>query len=196
MPQVDIPPGFCKIDLFWTFPGGRGTGMTVFGSGYDILVPDAELGAAVEDVFTPVAQNAVAQVTLVKATIHKGAVTPPYVAFDQSIGVAGTGAGNITAANVSVLVKKRTATAGRPGRGRTYFPCFPADEQVRNDSTLEPVTQAGYQTMADNLLDAMNVEPLRGMVILHPTGSSDVTPSEVTTYTVDGLLATQRRRLR
>jgi len=101
--------------------------------------------------------------------------------------------------NVAILIQKRTAFAGRKNRGRFYVPAVPntSVNGAADPNGLTASALSGAQTMADTffaqLTDSDDGDPLHP-VILHPTPSTTVT--QVTSFSVQGRLATQRGRLR
>jgi hypothetical protein len=101
--------------------------------------------------------------------------------------------------NTAWLIKKATATGGRRGRGRAFWPGVRAD-QVTDAGVVTAATVASY---ASNLLTYLNsVKATAGvgdMVILHddaPGATTLFAPSPVTLLTMDNRVASQRRRLR
>lgn len=104
-------------------------------------------------------------------------------------------------ANVALLVQKRSLTGGRRGRGRLYVPWILRDEEVNEVGVVDGTALAAFQSHADDLLaDMANGTTLDNpapMVILHDSSGlgPEPGPSEVTSLTVDALVATQRRRL-
>jgi len=126
-----------------------------------------------------------------------GGASIPY----DSVGftITGTSAGVGPVQNTAILVKKATARAGRKGRGRMYVPPFGLSSAgYAPNGTLGSSTITDYQTRFTALRTIMAngesgltfaVPP----VLLHADGSL---PDAVTAFTVQAVLATQRRRLR
>lgn len=196
MAQVAIPNGYVKVDAKIITPGGRGTAMCTWGIRTEVDPdPDAVL-SDIEAALNPWIENASTQTSLESFITHFGGGAPPYFSVETAVGQAGTQDGDPSPINTAVLVQKRTTTAGRPGRGRSYWPGFLVDTGVDDSSHITSGPLAGYQSAADDLLAAFEAGTLTGMVVLHLAGSSDVTPSLVTSYNVQSLVATQRRRLR
>lgn len=126
--------------------------------------------------------------------------------------IEGTLSGEAYAPNAAVLVKKSTALGGRRGRGRMFIPGL-HESQVSIGGTLASGVQTAWASVMDAIFSglATNDTP---MYLLHaPTGkwgisttgqprwipgspSTAPAPTEVTSLTVDGKVATQRRRLR
>ena len=108
--------------------------------------------------------------------------------------IPGTQSGDSAPPNTAALVRKLTDLGGRAGRGRFFFPGV-SEANAGGGGTLDP-------TEATNLEDALNdwgvaltaadLQP----VLLHSESSPVSTPTPVNAFSVDGLLATQRRRLR
>lgn len=113
---------------------------------------------------------------------------------DSLVPVVGSLASPGAVAHTAVLVRKQTAAGGRKNRGRMYWPPFSLKEiSVGVAGELESVFLAGLQ-------DSMAVWHT-GMVgddippwLLH-TSPAD-TPTPITSFAVQGIAATQRRRIR
>lgn len=103
--------------------------------------------------------------------------------------------------NCCQLVRKRTSAAGRRGRGRMYLPP-PAEGQVDPQGTISSADVAITQAAVDDWLAELGTptlgQPAMPPVILHRSEGAGVEPppTPVTALTVDGRIATQRRRLR
>lgn len=111
---------------------------------------------------------------------------------------AGSAVGDITSAGVSpntaLLVTKNTADGGRGGRGRAFMPGLAeadVDTDGGIDSTYLAVAQAQWADFGVAFF--FGGAPL---VVLHSAGSPITDPSPITSFTVQSLAATQRRRLR
>lgn len=107
--------------------------------------------------------------------------------------VTGTGS-TATAPNCSWLVHKNTPNGGRAGRGRLYLPGV-EENAVGVDGDMDDTTQALLQASFDAFWTAIGGSTF-SPVVLHGEGSPLSTPSVITSFTVDGKCATQRRRLR
>lgn len=106
--------------------------------------------------------------------------------------------GNITSPGIqpgtALLVKKMTLIGGRAGRGRLYFPGLPEADVEANGSIGGPYLAAA-QTAFEAFRVAMNTALLTP-VVLHSAASPLSTPTPITQFSVQGVAATQRRRLR
>jgi hypothetical protein len=96
--------------------------------------------------------------------------------------------------STSLLVTKRTGVPGRNQRGRSYWPGLLFDSQVANDGSLSAGVLTTYQPIMDELLNVYSVASGFGGMAIFPVDGSE--SSTVTSYTVQSVAATQRRRLR
>lgn len=110
----------------------------------------------------------------------------------------GGSSGPSTQPGSCLLVHKRTASARGSRSGRMYLPP-PGEDDVDEDGRIAPGLVTALNTDLANFLanttqDAANPgnEINRYMVVLHQDGTSD----KVNVLQVDGLIASQRRRVR
>lgn len=103
--------------------------------------------------------------------------------------------------NTAMLVRKTSDLAGRKNKGRMYLPGVLTQSGVNAGGTIVPAILAANQTRLNTLYTAMHTFPIPGqpaerraeVMILH----SDATaPTVVTGFQAQGVVATQRRRLR
>lgn len=120
--------------------------------------------------------------------------------MEYPINLGGTGLWESPPTNCAVLVQKRTSVAGRNQRGRMYIP-----PTVVSEANVDTVG-----VIADTPLGVMNVawaEQYLAMVdaeflpyLLHGGTKADPThappPTAITSFLVEPMIATQRRRLR
>lgn len=136
--------------------------------------------------------------------------------------IVGTGGGAVSPPNVSHLIRKRTARAGKRGTGRFYWPA------VTEGNTLDDGSfTAAYQTTWNNALagviaslgaaaengppEELPVIPLlfhgnassterqptaNGYTLTYTQGAAGPAPDVITALVIDSKVATQRRRLR
>jgi hypothetical protein len=126
-------------------------------------------------------------------TIREGNGEGESIVWDAPRIHVGTAATATLPNNCAYLVKKNTATAGRRHRGRLYLPCLVGEEsQVGANGALLGTLQADLQAAVGVMF------PGDDYVILHsaPPGVAVPPPTVVTSLTVDGRIATQRRRMR
>lgn len=115
-----------------------------------------------------------------------------------SVEVPGAGAGAVmgdtSPPNTAWLVRKVTGFGGRTGRGRLYLPGI-TDGNVLDDGAIGSTALTNMQTAWDNFYDDL-VSYGCPPALLHGPGSPVSSPMLITSFSVDGKVATQRRRLR
>jgi hypothetical protein len=121
---------------------------------------------------------------------------PPGVAVSV-LSATGAQAIDLLPQNCAYLVDKRTALAGRRGRGRFYIPGVPED----SCSNIGIISQGKFDSMnlalAGFLTGLANHAAIVGMVLLHSVGPlPTLVPTPVTSLVLQSKIATQRRRLR
>lgn len=124
-------------------------------------------------------------------------------------GVAGTsGGGAVAPPNVAYLVRKNSASGGRRGAGRMFFPGV-AEANADNVGAVDPPYLASFQTAVTAFFNGLNSVSLP-MYLIHSDGTylkivdgeavvrvvEAKMPTAVTSLAVDAKVATQRRRLR
>jgi hypothetical protein len=101
--------------------------------------------------------------------------------------------------NTTYLMKKTTATGGRRGRGRAFWPGVRAD-QVSDAGILTAATVLDYTNkLATYLTSVKAVAGVGDVVVLHDNVVGDANPfvpSPVLSIVMDSRVASQRRRLR
>lgn len=95
--------------------------------------------------------------------------------------------------NSCLLIKLATGLSGRTNRGRVYPVGMLTDNSIQDIGTLDPEAVSDLQQAWNGFVNSLEVDTGAELVILHST-SSDPTP--VTSQVVQGVAATQRRRLR
>lgn len=110
--------------------------------------------------------------------------------------------------NCAMLVKKKTARSGRRNSGRMFLPAgYMAEEDVSPTGAHATPALGSYNSRANTFFDSlMDVSQPVGqpptsfiVMLLHsepPGGGAAPVPTEVTSLTVDPIIATQRQRLR
>lgn len=106
----------------------------------------------------------------------------------------GTGGGTPASSAVSILVQKLTALGGRPGRGRLYLPGV-QESEVDEAGNLSGAFVDGLQDQFDDFFAEL-VSSGMPPVLLHSETSPIATPTDVTGFAVQTVVATQRRRQR
>lgn len=114
------------------------------------------------------------------------------ILFEAPRDVAGTNAGPALPQNVAMLIRKTSAIAGRRGRGRMYLP-----PMVLGEDSISPVGVIGSAQMAviqPKITAWLDSESPK--VILHSDVPAPMAPTPITSFILDSMVATQRRRLR
>lgn len=186
-----IPVGYCQANYVFT-------GATIDGEAH------VTLGHAVQTLATP---NAVADqlrtawvnsiltqqssaINLERVDVKFGPnATGP--SGTSASGAAGGISGNVTPANLAVLVSKLTLLGGRQGRGRMYIPGVP-EANTGVNGNLQPTYITALTTELEDFTDLINSVDLP-QYLLH---SVELAPTEVEAMEVEARPATQRRRLR
>lgn len=107
---------------------------------------------------------------------------------------AGTATGAADSPNIAWLVHKNTAFGGRSGRGRFYVPGTPASALTGAGQVVGAsftITQTAITAFYNRLITDGNIP-----VVLHAEGAPITEPTVISSFTLDGTAATQRRRLR
>lgn len=117
----------------------------------------------------------------------------PFVAEVNQTWV-GSVAGQTPVVNTALLVRKQTATGGRKGRGRMYWPCFiNAESTVNNAGFLEVSDHGNIQGRITDWYDAM----VAGDCVPYLFHSDPADAATlITGFSLQSQVATQRRRLR
>lgn len=194
MPAV-IPEGFGRATLLFRYIASQRSQAITFGFGDDPSVSPnqnaTDIRSAWITTFIPAALSSLYSLYGVQVTINRG--SGPMTGQNMTPS-PGTGAQEVAPPNVAVLMTKETAEGGRANRGRVYLPNGYTNEVSTNGAG---VIDAGFvtstQTRWTNFIAALVTAGLP-MMILHPADGPEPTP--VTGGIVQGLVATQRRRLR
>ena len=191
-----LPDGFGLCRISWRVAGPSGDGETVIGLTIDVdVITDANL------VFTSIDNDLMSEMAVsvylerVRITARNGAV---YTQGDSTQSeVQGGRADPSAPPNVTYLVQKRSAAPGRSGIGRMYLPGV-IEGDVDSGGFLSGTQLTTMQTVLDNLFS--DLAPLTP-VLLHrnPAAPNDydfAPPTTITSFNLESLVATQRRRLR
>lgn len=108
-----------------------------------------------------------------------------------AVSVDGELTGGAATPNVAYLVHKNTNLGGRRGRGRMFIPGV-TEETVDGAGNLTSGTVSSWNTALATLLVTLATNDLPAY-LLH---DGPTPPTAVQTLTIDGRVATQRRRLR
>jgi hypothetical protein len=121
---------------------------------------------------------------------------PPYLHVDLAGTTTGEGNASATPNNCALLVKKSTATPGRPGRGRMYVPGLDANMAFVN-GVINGADRVNWQDAIEEFVTiAQLVDGVEGLALFHDETSPVTVPSPIVGLTVATKIATQRRRMR
>lgn len=110
-------------------------------------------------------------------------------------GIVGTAVGETPPVNTAILVRKYTGFGGRENRGRVFVPPWGVSEGLISKlGVLDATFRAAHQTAWTNFRSASLADDAVP-VLLHSEGSV-VPPRDITSFSVQSVVATQRRRLR
>lgn len=129
-------------------------------------------------------------------TVGTGVGALEYVSAVNVVGTLSTASSQMPQ-NCAILVQKRTATPGRRGRGRMYWPGL-VESEVNAVGTLDGISIGRMNTMLNSWKATITSSPqLLQPVLFHSEGATPAPgPSIITSFTVSPVMATQRRRLR
>lgn len=119
------------------------------------------------------------------------AITETGAEFHDTAPVSGDYVGTAAPPNVALLLRKDTGLAGRPNRGRMYLPGIP-EAEFNVAGSLVPTFVADANVAAEAFFDKLVADDVP--LLLHHRGPNTFTA--VSSLTADGVVATQRRRVR
>lgn len=184
-------PGYVEVSAFYTNLSGHECQNAV---GYSCDGDPGQIGAdAASDWLAAVYKLQITAGSFwrgVKLTV--GNDGPPTEYVSSSSAGAGTPTGDTEQLTVQGLIHKSTGFAGRKYRGRMYIPDI-LDSQCDSVGNLNSSALAKLQAIADAWMDLGSSDAQFLLPqILHANGLT--APTEVLAMTVEGKIATQRRR--
>lgn len=190
-----IPSGYAQVNYRYQSQAvPNGAEVTL---GLDVSQATLEgdaLASALFDAWGEVMANGfTTSTTVVECSVKMGpnSTGPTYV---DSGSISGTGSGDAVSPNVSVLVNKLTGIGGRQGRGRMFLPGL-AESEANVGGVISPTTRGDIENNLASFvteLNALGVAP----ALLRSPDSPISAPAPIIGFTVQSVLATQRRRLR
>lgn len=190
-----IPSGFCQINYRFvgdSCPNGAevtiGANISSFGGNA------ADAATAAIQAYNDNVDGVMPATVVLSSVLVKFGPNTTGPSAEVPSGNAGSGGGVSASPNVSWLVHKVTALGGRAGRGRMYWPGV-QESEVDASGNLSSGFVTGAQTAMDDFLNDLGTALLIP-VVLHSEDSPLTSPTTIIALTVDGLAATQRRRLR
>lgn len=175
----------------------HGVDLTDVGGDYEAAA--TTIGQAFETAWQNDLSN---QVVITKVVLRVGQDGGPPFIYEVLRGNRGSSSAEMLPQNCALLVRKQTARAGRPGRGRVFLPGVLREAQVSQVGIIPSGEMTLLQNSAQMWLEDLtsSIEPGAvsvPMVLLHNAGvPGGTTPDLVTSLSVDNRISTQRRRLR
>lgn len=200
MGQLRIPPGFANAHYRFSFAGSSHSFSFALAYGAsDVIDPLVDV-VTLSTAFSDPAGYGMGSVynawTFHGVHLIVGQDGPDLVAdFDPALPGTG-GSGSFNPPNTCMLVKKSTLLAGKKFRGRAYVPLISLVEaDVDNVGTIDNTVRGVIQSSWDDFISEIisNIPNITGMFLLHEGLTA---PTLVETFTVESMVATQRRRLR
>jgi hypothetical protein len=202
MPLI-IPPGFAQCSWQWELNGDPeyinttcGVYVTEYGGNFQAAANDC---ADAMGVAFPAAQMS-DQFRFRGVVLRVGQDGAPPIIVEAPRDVVGLGGAAILPSNCALLVRKLTNAGGRRNKGRFYFPLLAILENaVSQIGVVSPLDLANMQGRLNVLhVELMAGSPNPSPVILHSSGgvTPPGIPTEVTGFSAQPIIATQRRRMR
>lgn len=204
--ELNLPTGYYLAQLFFT-GNAAPTGAAITFAGRDVGGSTSAAGIAgiiATTWGTNLDNETNSLLTLGTVRVKKGPME------DGPFGVVNTAntgnkAASAASPNVAYLVRKNTALGGKKGSGRLYMPGV-AEADVNENGDLVAARLTALQSAWQNFHAALQTATVP-MYLAHSHGTyvntkgqtitvPAITPSEVTSLSLDNRVATQRRRLR
>lgn len=181
-----IPPGFSRVTVEYAAVSGLGSA-PVWGFGCS-APPDSDLLTAmaiwVADELIPA--------TGTSWTVNKVVARNDTTVLEAPGAITGTRGGSECPPQVAALVKQISGVPGRSNRGRFYWPGVLNTADVFDVGQISESRQNALGALAITLQEA--IESLDAHFVILHSNSSD--PTAVLSTSVQGYVATQRRRMR
>lgn len=194
--SVLIPAGFGLASVRYQRVAGGNEATWTFG--FDLPgAADVSYAEDIHDVLIPAA-NICGPANRQTEWAYKGVNTlqrgdPDLYSFSHTVTSVGTQSATCLPPNCAAVVTKSSALAGRSNRGRAYLPAaYLPETAVSPAGVIDSGLVATLQGVLGETLIDLATAGLT-MVILH---SEAGTPSPVSSFSLQTLIATQRRRLR
>jgi len=187
-----VPDGFGEVTINMDFVAGPSNPMAiVFGYSHAGVNPSGHASVIANSLIASINTINVWSNNLLYLSVD-AFENPGGVSGSATVGITGTAGEAALPPQVSVLIRKHTATGGAAGRGRMYWPGL----------TVAQVLEGGYIVGSSVVLMQEEFDDFLGSIagadlpmhLLHGVGGP--APSLVTSLAVQVILATQRRRIR
>lgn len=196
---LHIPAGFGQAVYRWTVEGDAEEMVSTIG------VDNVGLGsgqANVEDLATEYtgvfgAGNHLAAFVFRGVRLYTADGAGNLQVYEAQRALAGTESKTPHTNNTSLLLTKRTALAGRRGRGRMYLPMFCVGEgDVTATGFITSSLRDAIQPLMDNWLTSTTGYPKVLFHDVNPENPVPMAPTPITSVILSNRVATQRRRMR
>ena len=191
-----IPEGYAQVNMRYAgnaAPSGAEWTMGFDVSGFDGSAADLAQAAVEAYNASDLNQFHSSESTLVEAYAKFGPSTTGDSGIYGTV-TPGTGAAAAVPPAVCQIVRKETASGGRSGRGRLYFPCIP-EGQVNSAGLLSDAWKDGLPAEIATWAETLALSGASA-VVLHSSGAPISTPTPITAFTSPIRVGTQRRRNR
>jgi len=195
-----IPAGFIESTFIFSLAGS--THDMTWTMGWDpAIIPALTPAAYADGIYAAfvgsgkpyTAANIVAGWTFEGVSVVKQLESGP-ITGDHIAPIVGTAATAPLTPNVAILWNKTTGEGGRRNRGRAFIPPYaPGEGSVDGLGVINSGVVSATQTLYDTAMTAAGSFGLIP-VLFHQT--APFTPTEIENFTMQPLVATQRRRLR
>lgn len=194
---MELPEGYSNCRFIFTLTGVLDPMSFAIGvQSTNVTTPGAMAGmmyTAYTDIFIPDGGAMVEGWTFLGTSLTRTVGGEPVVA-ENIDPIVSTSSVDGLLVNSAVLVRKNTASGGRKNRGRMFIPPFDLQEEIINSAgVINNADVTDYQIQWDAFglaLEAADLVPF----LYHSSPLDDPTP--ITSFTVQSLAATQRRRMR
>lgn len=194
MPVI-LPPGFAQVGVRIESTSFRsGYGLVTFGVDQS-ATPLQEVPAQVLNALNEAnVQGMLSEI----ATIRQITAINSVDGVEQATNLQGLTTADMPPGNVAMLWKKKTNRRGRRAQGRMFWPFSLPESAVLSSGEISGISLAVYQDIATDFLAALDANQVPMVLLQGEEGNTPpITPPPfVTQLVVDGLAATQRRRMR
>jgi hypothetical protein len=181
----------CQLDI----PGDEGPAFVVFGVAGDTLTNAPAIADALETIFAATDgwdEMYTTDTQLSQFTVRYRVDSSTVQIAVRDVAVTGDRGGGQASPQVCTLLTKESGLAGRQNRGRMYMPPL-TDSVISTAGIITEADRLLVQAGADAFLTDLAVTGIP-MVILHTNPA--LSPTTVSSMSVQSKVATQRRRLR
>lgn len=201
---VEIPTGFGLVAWEFSMPGDVEPWYCTLG--VDLPSGGESPSFYADDLFIAWRDNVLGlqstTMTLNQCIVKMGSDGPPVMGYSTLGTAPGQTSGSFLPQNCAMLVDKMTNSGGRRNRGRMYIPAALPEANVDNVGTITTGLVTGANVAFGGLWEALQngVAPTNiayPPVILHSPGISALPlPTPITSFRVQSVISTQRKRLR